>query len=303
MNNLQTGDPLVSVIIPCYNHGKYLAQAIESVLNQSYINIEIIVIDDGSIDDTAVVAKKFEQVKYYFQTNQGLSASRNKGVEWSKGDYIVFLDADDWLLTDAISKNLQMLQLNPKAALVSGGHIFYYEPEEKEWEIFKEVIADHYQELLKGNYIGMPAAVMYQRWTAVQYPFNTQLKNCEDYEQYFRILRKHPVVHHTGLIAAYRKHGNNKSGNIPVQLETALQILNNQKKFLENKEEKKSWSTGLFWLQEYYCNKLLEELVNRLYTTKTNITEPERKILKKYRPSLYKKYKAKVNEANIFFTQ
>lgn len=294
MNELITNDPLVSVIIPCYNHGGYLSQAIESVLNQTYSNVEIIVIDDGSVDDTALVAKKYEKIKYHHQQNQGLSASRNKGLELSKGDFIVFLDADDWLLAEAVSQNLQMLQLHPGVALVSGGHIFYYEPEEKKWEIFKEVNKDHYQQLLMGNYIGMPSAVMYQRWAAIQYPFNTQLKNCEDYEQYFRILRKHPVVHHTGLIAVYRKHGNNKSGNIPVQLETALQVLKDQKPFLENGKEKESWLTGIYWLQEYYCNKLFEELVHRLYNTKTNITEAERNTLEKYRPSLYQKYKDEV---------
>ena len=131
MNESITGDPLVSVIIPCYNHGRYLANAIESVLTQNYDRIEIIVIDDGSVDDTAMVAKKYDQVIYYYQTNQGLSASRNRGIELSKGDFIVFLDADDWLLPNAIQLNLQKLQQHPEAALVSGAHIFYYQPEEK----------------------------------------------------------------------------------------------------------------------------------------------------------------------------
>ena len=132
MNESITGDPLVSVIIPCYNHGRYLAYAIDSVLTQNYDRIEIIVIDDGSVDDTAMVAKKYDQVIYYYQTNQGLSASRNRGVELSKGDFIVFLDADDWLLPNAIQLNLQKLQQHPEAALVSGAHIFYYQPEERQ---------------------------------------------------------------------------------------------------------------------------------------------------------------------------
>lgn len=291
MNELINLAPLVSVIIPCYNHGNYLSNAIESVLNQTYDHVEIIVIDDGSVDDTAMVAKKYDQIIYYYQKNQGLSASRNRGVEMSKGDYIIFLDADDWLLPDAIQLNLQKLKQNPLAALVSGGHIFYYQPEEKKWEIFKEVELDHYKQMLMGNYIGMPSVVMYQRWTAVEFPFNTSLKNCEDYEQYFRILRKHPVIHHTGLIAVYRNHGNNKSGNIPVQLETALMVLEKQEPFLKNEDEKESWKTGIHWLKEYYCKKLLENLLHRLYTTKEKITKAEKKTLEKYRPELYQQYR------------
>src|SRR5690606_17476397 len=284
-------DQKVSVIIPCYNHGSYLANAIDSVLNQGHERTEIIVIDDGSTDDTAMVAKKYDQIIYFYQKNQGLSASRNRGVELSKGDYIIFLDADDWLLENAIQQNLQKLQENPEAALVSGGHIFYYQPEDKKWKIFKEVETDHYQQMLMGNYIGMPSAVMYQRWTAVKFSFNTSLKNCEDYEQYFRILREYPVIHHTGLIAVYRNHEKNKSGNIPIQLETALMLLESQEPFLENEKERQCWETGIYWLKEYYCKKLLEGLLHRLYTSKLKITKAEKNTLQKYRPELYLEYR------------
>ncbi len=303
MNESPTNNPLVSVIIPCYNHGRYLASAIDSVLAQTYDHIEIIVIDDGSVDETAMVAKKYGQIIYFYHQNQGLSASRNRGVESSKGDYIVFLDADDWLLPDAIQQNLQKLHQHPDAALVSGSHIFYYQPEDKKWDIIKEVDSDHYQQMLMGNYIGMPSAVMYQRWAAVQFPFDTGLKNCEDYDQYFRILRKYPVVHHTGLIAVYRNHEKNKSGNIPIQLETALMVLQKQEPFLENEKEKECLQTGIYWLQEYYCKKLLENLLHRLYTTKVKITEAEKKTFKKYRPELYQQYRNESKKVFKFFWQ
>src|SRR5690349_12444252 len=90
---------LVSVIIPCYNHGKYLSRAIESVLSQTYRNVEIVVVDDGSADNTKEVTDTFPHVLYVHQNNQGLSAARNTGINNSKGKYLLFLDADDWLTT------------------------------------------------------------------------------------------------------------------------------------------------------------------------------------------------------------
>src|SRR5215218_549721 len=78
---------LISVIIPCYNHGAYLAEVINSVLAQTYTNIEIIVVDDGSTDNTKQVACGFEKVHYIHQHNQGLSAARNTGIKNSKGSY------------------------------------------------------------------------------------------------------------------------------------------------------------------------------------------------------------------------
>src|SRR5215218_4319670 len=93
---------LISVIIPCYNHGAYLSTAIKSVLAQTYPNIEIIVVDDGSTDNTKAVAWGFEKVRHIYQRNAGLSAARNTGIRNAKGTYILFSDADDWLLPDAL---------------------------------------------------------------------------------------------------------------------------------------------------------------------------------------------------------
>jgi glycosyltransferase involved in cell wall biosynthesis len=81
MNNATHIPPLVSVVIPCYNHGAYLAEAIESIQAQTYPNIEILVIDDGSTDNTKEVACGFEKVQYHYQPNAGLSAARNTGIK------------------------------------------------------------------------------------------------------------------------------------------------------------------------------------------------------------------------------
>ena len=183
--------PLVSVIIPCYNHGHFLSEAIMSLFQQNYPSIEIVVVDDGSTDNTREVAESFAgikegvEVKYVFKNNGGLSAARNTGVEKSKGELLVFLDADDWLYPEAIETNFQYLQQNSEAAFVSGAfdrvHIKDNLIEEKK----REVKENHYQQLLQGNYIGVPAAVMYRRWVFEEILFDTTPPNsCADYDIY-----------------------------------------------------------------------------------------------------------------------
>ena len=102
---------LVSVIIPCYNAEKWLAEAINSVLAQTYTQIEIIVIDDGSSDGSLNIIKSYDD-KIIWRTgkNQGANKARNLGFAVSQGDYIQYLDADDYLLPDKIAKQLQCLQ-------------------------------------------------------------------------------------------------------------------------------------------------------------------------------------------------
>src|SRR5688572_18556089 len=100
---------IVSVIITCYNHGRFLADAIRSVLKQAYRNLEILVVDDGSTDNTPEVVLSFPDVNYVYQANAGLSAARNKGIDKSRGSFLFFLDADDWLYPDAVRANLQYL--------------------------------------------------------------------------------------------------------------------------------------------------------------------------------------------------
>lgn len=103
----------VSVIIPTYNREKFIVRAINSVLSQSHRNIELLVIDDGSTDKTFEIAKFFKQkypnFLYFYQKNKGPSAARNKGILEAKGDYIVFLDSDDYFFPDFIKKCLECL--------------------------------------------------------------------------------------------------------------------------------------------------------------------------------------------------
>jgi glycosyltransferase involved in cell wall biosynthesis len=104
--------PLVSVIIPLYNAQKYVAESIQSIINQTHTNWELIIVNDGSTDNGLEVAQKFEsdKIKVFSQKNKGASAARNYGIREAKGEYIQFLDADDLLSTNKIERQIEALE-------------------------------------------------------------------------------------------------------------------------------------------------------------------------------------------------
>lgn len=117
-------EKMISVIIPLYNCEKYIKRCIESVINQTYKNIEIIIIDDGSSDNSIEIVneliKRYNTIRIIKQENKGVSSARNAGIENSKGDYIAFLDADDWvesniyetMINNAIEQNVDIVKCN-----------------------------------------------------------------------------------------------------------------------------------------------------------------------------------------------
>ncbi len=245
--------PLVSIIIPCYNQAHYLEEAINSAISQTYNNIEIVVVDDGSSDKTKNVCDAFQDINYVRVERVGLSAARNIGVQFSHGDYVVFLDADDYLYPGAVELNLYFFNTYKNVAFVSG--IFDKIDEEGNYlnvrlaESKTELI---YLSLLQGNYIGMEATVMYRRDLFFYFCFDTQLRSCEDYDLNLRISRKLPAIHHQNKIAVYRMHSSNMSKNKALMLKAALSVLKKQEKFLLNKEERIAYKTGIQnWISYY----------------------------------------------------
>lgn len=281
--------PLVSVIIPCFNHGQYLNEAFASIGSQNYRDIEIIVVDDGSTDDTKEITGQNAEVKYIYQTNKGLSAARNTGIKNSKGEFIIFLDADDWLLQDAINTNLYFLKQYPASAFVSGGYQLVFTKAKTITETAYEVNADHYLQFLKENYIGMHGAVMYQRWVFNEFLFDETLAASEDYDLFLRITRKYPVHHHRKIIAAYRMHDSNMSNNIPLMLTASVKVLKNQRKNLRSREEQKAYYLGIAEWKRYYS----KEMYHKLLRSKGLASLSETLFLVKYSPYSIFKYTLK----------
>jgi glycosyltransferase involved in cell wall biosynthesis len=123
-------DPLISVIIPVYNGERYLAEAIASVLAQTYPPGEIIVLDDGSTDGSAKLVERYSPaVHYYWQPNSGAGAARNRGVELAHGNFLAFLDADDLWIEDKLARQCSAFTSDPTLEVVFGHVQQFYSPE------------------------------------------------------------------------------------------------------------------------------------------------------------------------------
>lgn len=110
--------PRVSVLIPCYNVGHFLAEAIDSVLAQTFQDFEILVVDDGSEDNTAEVAARYPRVRYIYNRHSGISVSRNLALSQARGEFVVFLDADDMWTADKLEKQVDYMDSHPDCQLV-----------------------------------------------------------------------------------------------------------------------------------------------------------------------------------------
>lgn len=120
------GTPAVSVIIPTYNRGHFIGEAVGSVLGQDYPSYEVIVVDDGSTDETCEVARQFPPPVFYFrQDNHGRSHARNQGIARSRGRYLLFLDSDDLLLPCALATLADFLDNHPNVGVVYGDGVFF----------------------------------------------------------------------------------------------------------------------------------------------------------------------------------
>ncbi|HEV2483241.1 MAG TPA: glycosyltransferase [Puia sp.] len=246
-------EALVSVVIPCYNHGHYLGAAIESVLAQTYPHREIIVVDDGSTDSTPEVCRAYEGVRYIRSDRVGPSVARNIGVAISKGSFVNFLDADDVLYPNALELNLYYFGYYADAVFISGG---YDRIDERGWPLEapapEDRVGGNYQALLKGNYIGMEATVLYRRELFFRYFFDPRVSACEDYDLNLRIARDWPVYGHAHKIAAYRIHGGNRSGDKAWMARMAIAVLKKQKSRIRTEEERRSYEAGLSNWKKYY---------------------------------------------------
>jgi glycosyltransferase involved in cell wall biosynthesis len=282
--------PLVSVIIPCYNHGRFLQQAIDSVVRQTYIPIEVIVVDDGSTDTTKTVALRNTQVRYVYQSNQGLSAARNTGISHSTGDYLVFLDADDLLYSHAIAYNVKMLLNHPEVAFVSGGH----NKVDIDLNILKTtkriVLTNHYQNFLQINYIGMHATVMYRRSIFDTIRFDVTLRACEDYDLYLTIAAKYPVLHHTEVLTAYRQHQTNMSSDSLMMLSIALQVLQRQEKAIHDPEDLEAYQEGIKNWYTNYCEQMYHQLLDRNVSLSALTRKNYEQVLYEHKPRWFFRY-------------
>jgi len=181
----QDNKPLVSMVIPTYNYADYLPTAISSCLQQTYGNLEIIVVDDGSTDNTTAVIEKFrESIRYIRQANQGVSSARNRGLEEARGSFITFLDADDSLTTDSIEMRAQILNDNKDADFVISATLSKHAPDETPYlhdetgqSFFSERL---YEDLLCRRISFATCAVLMRTDVAKMFAFPTHISNGED---------------------------------------------------------------------------------------------------------------------------
>lgn len=254
---------LVSVIIPCYNHAHFLGEAIDSALRQTYFPIEVIIVDDGSTDEIAQIIVTRPSIRYVRQDNMGLAHARNTGLSHSSGEYVIFLDADDRLLPDAITTGVRALEARKECAFVFGTYIAIGTrkglsnlPRDQNYD---------YAELLKCNFIGNPGSVLYNRWVfSAVGTFDESNSPAADYDLYLRVASRFPIFCHHQAVVEYRKHRDNMSNDARVMLKATLIALQNQQRHISQFPNlKEAYRAGRRNLKNSYG----EPLIMRTYET------------------------------------
>ncbi len=187
--------PSVSVIVPAYNCSQYLQKTIESILTQTFQNFEILIIDDGSTDNTreiisSIARRNPERIKTFYQENKGVSSARNTGIKEAKGEYIAFLDADDLWIPEKLEKQLFLFKKNQEADFI---YTDCYFTDEKEKEI-----PDYPRTLLfkKGNifldlflnfFIITSGVIVKKKDLDKIGFFNESFRNSEDYDYFLKL--------------------------------------------------------------------------------------------------------------------
>lgn len=269
----------VSVVIPAYNCGRYIKDTVQSVINQTYKNLEIIVVDDGSVDNTKEALEPYRgKIVYSYQENKGLAEARNTGIRASKGEYVAFLDADDLWLQEKIEKQLELFRNCPEVDIVFSDFSAFTQEKEissswiKEYfEVFlaygltfekifaKKInknsncyVGDICKTMFLGNFI-LPSTVLMKRkcFDNIGYLDRNYRINA-DYDLFLRITSKHIAGYTNAPLTRYRLWEGNVSKTKSYQFNIA-EITGIIQKFIKTNHE-------TVFAESYRVNKRLSQL-------------------------------------------
>lgn len=212
-------NPKVSVVIPAYNHEKYVGEAIQSVLDQTFRDFELIIINDGSTDHTEAEILKFkdERIRYYSQENQGLSATLNRGIELARGEFFNFLPSDDAFLSEKLATQLKAFEESKDIGIVFSYQIvidgegrevkddpivdWFNVPFETKEEIFPA--------LFERNFLSAPTTLVRMECFKRVGLFDESFKTAQDYDLWMRILKCYDIRLIKAPLLKLRWHGGN----------------------------------------------------------------------------------------------
>jgi glycosyltransferase involved in cell wall biosynthesis len=241
-----TSDPLISVIIPTYNRAAFIKRSVNSVVKQSYKNIEIIVVDDGSTDNTENLIKNVrdKRIKYIKHTeNKGVSHARNTGIKIARGEYISFLDSDDEIYPKKIETQYKKLHVLPNTyGLIYCGHRIFINSTNEYVEDFLGQKYDNIKEiLLKRCLFAVHAPLIRKMCFEKCGLFDESLVECEDWDMWIRLSQHYKFTVIPDALVKFYIHEGQKSTHLKNKIEARENILLKHKKLLEERKLVYSW--------------------------------------------------------------
>lgn len=206
--------PLVSVVIPTYNSAHYVTAAVDSVLQQSFTDFEVLVIDDGSTDDTRAVLSRYgAPVRYHVQPNGGVSVARNRGIAESTGRYVAFLDADDTWYPQKLERQLDAMTRSPGFGLCYTGFRFVDDSMRPLRDFHPRQFENALEGMLfEGNIVSSVCTVLVERALFEDVGgFDPELSQCADWDMWVRVARRTQFLALDELLVTYRQHASNMS--------------------------------------------------------------------------------------------
>lgn len=239
---------LVSVVIPLYNTEKYIEETMQSILDQTYKNIEIVIVDDGSKDQSPSIVKNLAekypgQVKYVHQKNQGVSVARNTGIENASGEYVAFLDSDDLWHPTKIEKQVESMHKNNMDACYCGYMNFYEEIGEKVEHTTNFIKGDMAKAFLTHQVVAQTSTWIFKRSIVMDHNirFTPECSWGEDLEFLFKLMSVTNVCYVHEYLTYYRilSEGNLSSKYKDYELKTTkeLEVFNRMKEWVHNKSQ------------------------------------------------------------------
>ena len=241
---MPSNHPQVSVVIPAYNQAHFLAHAINSVLAQTYREYEVIVVDDGSTDDTPAVAGQFgDAIRYIHQTNRGLSGARNTAIRNARAEIIALLDSDDLWEPNFLEMMVGLLTQHPETAGAYCGFQYINSTGETVGKPSLKIVPPemfHETVVIEGNWLA-PCGVIFRKQLALDTGlFDESLRALEDSDMWIRMSAHHPFVGLPQALVKYRRHGNNMSSD-PERMVTASRTVR-EKLFGSSSSDVSTWS-------------------------------------------------------------